>query len=230
MLALTKNSRSASSNGASQRLEEALRGTRAASPGSRTSSSSTANSSPPRRAIVSAGRRQPAEPLGDRDRRRSPGAVPEAVVDRLEAVEVAEQHGDRRAGSLGAGNRMAQAVDEQRAVGQAGERVVKSLVHRFLDRSRVVEGEARVLGEGEQHLLVAEVVLRARRREPTARLPTPCRARSRVPPSPPSTRRQGSRGFGPAMRPRRPDRRRRPHARAWRAPQGPRRPADAGVR
>jgi hypothetical protein len=84
--------------------------------------------------------------------------VPEAVVDRLEAVEVAEQHGDRGAGSLGAGNRMAQAIDEQRSVGQSGEGVVKSLVHRFLDRSGVVEGEARVLGEGEQHLLVAGVV------------------------------------------------------------------------
>ena len=44
------------------------------------------------------------EPLGDRDQKTVAGAVPEAVVDGLEAVEVAEQHGDRGAGSLGAGD------------------------------------------------------------------------------------------------------------------------------
>ena len=44
------------------------------------------------------------EPLGDRDQETVAGAVPEAVVDGLEAVEIAEQHGDRGAGSLGAGD------------------------------------------------------------------------------------------------------------------------------
>ena len=95
------------------------------------------------------------KPLGNRDQQAVPGAVPEAVVDGLEAVEVAEQDRDRGAGPLGAGDRMAQAVEEQRSIGEPGEGVVKRLVHGLLDGSGVVEGEARVLGEGEQYLLVA---------------------------------------------------------------------------
>ena len=56
---------------------------------------------------------------------------------------------------LGAGDRMAQAVEEQRSIGEPGEGVVKRLVHGFLDGSGVVEREARVFGEGEQYLLIA---------------------------------------------------------------------------
>jgi hypothetical protein len=53
--------------------------------------------------------------------------VAEGVVDLLEAVEVDEQHGHAVAGALGALERLGEAVVEQAAVGQAGERVVVGL-------------------------------------------------------------------------------------------------------
>ena len=61
--------------------------------------------------------------------------------------------GVRRA--LGARRARAAAVEEEGAVGQPGERVVERLVDGVLDRARVVQREARVLGEGEQDLLLA---------------------------------------------------------------------------
>ena len=51
-----------------------------------------------------------------------------------------------------AGERLLEAVDQQEPVRQAGERVVERLVDRVLDRPRIGEREARVLGEGDQHL------------------------------------------------------------------------------
>ena len=104
---------------------------------------------------MSVGPQAAGKPLGHRNQQPIAGAMPEAVVDGLEAVKVAEQHRDRGTGSLGAGDRMSQAIEEQRAVGESGERVVKRFVDGLLDGSGVVEGEARVLGEGEQDLLVA---------------------------------------------------------------------------
>ena len=54
----------------------------------------------------------------------------EAVVDDLEAVEVEEQDGGAalRVVALGAPDRLVQAVQEQHAVGEAGERVVERVV------------------------------------------------------------------------------------------------------
>ncbi len=49
------------------------------------------------------------------------------VVDLLEAVEVDEQHGGAPPRALGVGQRLVDAVDEQRAVGQPGQRVVGGL-------------------------------------------------------------------------------------------------------
>jgi hypothetical protein len=50
--------------------------------------------------------------------------VAEAVVDPLEAVEVAEEDADRPAGAPAQAERVAQAVVQERAVGQAGELVL----------------------------------------------------------------------------------------------------------
>ena len=61
--------------------------------GGRRPSTSTANSSPPKRATVSLGAHRGAQPLGDRDEQLVAGAVAERVVDLLEAVEVEEEHG-----------------------------------------------------------------------------------------------------------------------------------------
>ena len=64
-----------------------------------------------------------AQPLGDAAEQAIAGAVAERVVDDLEVVEVDEQHGDAPAGA----QRAAEALHEQLAIGQAGERVVVGL-------------------------------------------------------------------------------------------------------
>ncbi len=66
-----------------------------------------------------------AQALGDRDQQLVADRVAERVVDGLEVVDVDEQHGD---GRIGLGERLVDAVDEQRAVGQTRERVVVGLV------------------------------------------------------------------------------------------------------
>jgi hypothetical protein len=48
----------------------------------------------------------------------------EAVVDRLEAVEVEVAHGQQAPVALGARQGLRQAVGQQRAVGHAGQRVI----------------------------------------------------------------------------------------------------------
>ena len=88
----------------------------------------TANSSPPSRAAVSEGRRQPAEGGGHPLEEGVPLAVPEAVVHGLEVVEVDEEHGQVRARALVAGQGVVEAVLEEGLVGQAGQRVVEGPV------------------------------------------------------------------------------------------------------
>ena len=56
----------------------------------------------------------------------------EAVVDDLEAVEVEPEHGGGAAVAGGERERVMDAVDEQRAVRQPGERVVQRAVARLL--------------------------------------------------------------------------------------------------
>jgi hypothetical protein len=51
--------------------------------------------------------------------------VAERVVDALEAVDVDEQRRDGRLVALRAQERLLDTVEDQRAVGQAGERVVR---------------------------------------------------------------------------------------------------------
>ncbi len=101
-----------------------------ASRGSDTSSSRSVNSSPESRATVSFGPQRRFEPARDLLQQLVAARVAEAVVDDLEAVQVQEQH--RRAGlrvaALGAADRLVQAVQEQHAVRQAGERVVERVV------------------------------------------------------------------------------------------------------
>ena len=84
--------------------------------------------------------------------------VPERVVDRLEVVDVEEEDADRVPASRGAADCEREAVEEEGAVGHAGERVVEGLVRDVVERPGVVEGKARVLGEGEKRLLVARGV------------------------------------------------------------------------
>ena len=100
--------------------------------------------------------------VGGADARGEPGGglaqqlvargVPEGVVDVLEHVEVDEQDGRPGLPALGARERMLEPIDEQQPVRKTRERVVERLVQRVLDRLRVGEREAGVLGEGDEHL------------------------------------------------------------------------------
>ena len=81
-----------------------------------------------------------------------PGDVAEGVVDVLEHVEVDEQQRSPGARAGRAGQGVLEPVDEQEPVREPGERVVEGLVDRVLDRLRIGEGQARVLGKGDQHL------------------------------------------------------------------------------
>ena len=95
--------------------------------GSPPSSRRTANSSPPSRASVSPGRRAPRHRSATRISRSSPTPCPEAVVDQLEVVEIAEQ--DRELPQITAVKvkRVIQPVGEQRPVRQARQLVVERL-------------------------------------------------------------------------------------------------------
>ena len=69
----------------------------------------------------------PAQPLGDGHEQRVADGVPEAVVDALEVVEVDEDDRDR----LRFGDRVREPLAEQRAVGQAGQRVVPGVMTQY---------------------------------------------------------------------------------------------------
>ena len=56
------------------------------------------------------------------------GLVAADVIDQLEVVEVHEQHRELGARAPGPGQRVLEAVQEQRPVGQPGERIVVGLV------------------------------------------------------------------------------------------------------
>ena len=68
------------------------------------------------------------EPLGDLLEQHVAVVVAERVVDLLEVVEVHDHHREAAVAALGGAQRLLDAVAEQHAVGQAGERVVQRLV------------------------------------------------------------------------------------------------------
>ena len=129
------------------------------SSGSCTSSSSTANSSPPSRATVSVSRTVALIRCADLDEQLVAGRVAEQVVDPLEAVEVAEQHGQLAAAAGLHRHRVLDPVHEQRPVRQAGERVVPGQVGHVLAQAESGEG---VLGHGDQSGQALPVVLGGR--------------------------------------------------------------------
>ena len=75
--------------------------------------------------------------------------MPESVVDRLEIVEVAEQHGDWSQVAQVQVQCVFGAVDEQRPVGQAGELIVKSLLMQLLLPRSDDSKQCSVLAHGE---------------------------------------------------------------------------------
>ncbi len=68
------------------------------------------------------------EAVGGLDEQFVTGLVADGVVDGLEAVEVDEEHGRAAVGGTAAGQGLLDALGEQRAVGQVGERVVLGVV------------------------------------------------------------------------------------------------------
>ena len=101
---------------------------------------------------------RPAQPARDGLEELVAGLVPEGVVDRLEAVEVEEQHraAPTAAAPARAPQRPREAVEEERAVRQAGERVVQHVVAEAVDGAPVLDG-------------VADRPVQHRRREPPPR-------------------------------------------------------------
>ena len=72
------------------------------------------------------------QPLADRHEQLVAGGVAQAVVHRLEVVEVDEQHRHRRTLARRSGQGVLDPVAEQRLVGQVGQRVVERLVGELL--------------------------------------------------------------------------------------------------
>lgn len=73
-----------------------------------------------------------ADALGQVDQQGVAGMVAVGVVDRLESVQVEEQHGEIALAAAGAFDGLFQPVFQQDAVGQLGQRVVQRQLHQFL--------------------------------------------------------------------------------------------------
>ena len=77
------------------------------------------NSSPPMRATVSSARTH-SQPTGHSFQQRVANCVPECIVDLLEAIKIKAQHRY----PLFTGERLLQALGQQYAIGQFGERIM----------------------------------------------------------------------------------------------------------
>ena len=154
------------------------------------------NSSPPKRATMSPGRRWARRRGATARQQIVAGVVADAVVDQLEVVEVEEEDADRRARGDAAAQRVAQRVDEAGPVGQAGQRVVQdpvaqSLVgavalqgvgqhvRRGLDEVDVLRGEVAGLGGVDVEHAEGALLAGDRHREAAAHAEYPQRRRHR---------------------------------------------------
>jgi len=73
----------------------------------------------------------PLQSLGDRAQNLVAGSLAETVVDVFEVVEIEEEHGYRRLAAPRPRQRLRHPVLKERAVGQIGQRVVKSLMRKL---------------------------------------------------------------------------------------------------
>ena len=90
------------------------------------------------------------QPGGDRSEQAVAGVVAERVVHLLEAVEVDEQRRALGVAAAGAGEHLLDAVENERAVREPGERVVQRLVTDALEQPRVSDGDRRLARESSQ--------------------------------------------------------------------------------
>src|SRR5579871_4868311 len=149
MLALTVTGRASSRTGAASAApirSASLTADCSSPPGCR-----NPNSSPLRRATVSPGPATACRPLRDRDQELVPRGVPEAVVDRLEVVQVDEQAG-------GGTGELAQTVEKELAVREAGEAVVHGAagvqLGELAEQPRDRHGRDRAAGIDDHHVVV----------------------------------------------------------------------------
>ena len=93
-----------------------------------------------------AGAQRAFDPLRDRHQQAVADEVAERVVDELEAVEVEEQHGAAELAVVAARalRLELEAVEEERAVGQPGERVVQRVVAEIGELAQRARGDDRV--------------------------------------------------------------------------------------
>ena len=84
--------------------------------------------------------------------------MPERVVDLLEAVEVDEQRRALGAAPAGPGEHLLDAVEDERAVREPGERVVQRLVADALEQARVADRDRRLAGDAPQPIRDVGVV------------------------------------------------------------------------
>ena len=132
--------------------------------------SRTVNSSPCWRAGTSSARIASTSRRATSTRTRSPAPWPERVVDRLEVVEVEEEHRDARPAPAPAGERPLDVVAEEDPVREPGQRVVEGVVEelrleplavRRVDEEALRDGPARERLLGHRERLVADPDLRA---------------------------------------------------------------------
>ena len=97
------------------------------------------------------------EALGDLDEDLVAGGVAEGVVDRLEVVEVEEDDREPAAVATGAGDGVADALAEQRAVGEAGDGVVEGLVGELVLEGLALGDVAAVEHDAADVLVVQQV-------------------------------------------------------------------------
>ena len=84
--------------------------------------------------MVSASRNVAGQPSRDRDQQPVTRLMAQGVVDVLEVVEIDEQRGPDRAVATTTGEQLIDPVDDQRPVGQAGQRIVQRLMAQFAVR------------------------------------------------------------------------------------------------
>ena len=125
------------------------------------------------------------QPGRDLDQELVAGGVAEAVVDRLEVVEVEEQQGDVVPAAPRTLERVLDAVQQQRAVRQPGERVVECLVRELVLEHAALGHVVRGQHDAVHRLLVQEVAedstppCENRRRHAAGEAPAAPRARPR---------------------------------------------------
>ncbi len=86
------------------------------------------------------------------------GSVPEGVVDRLEVVEVDEEHAHRLAHPAGAHQFLLDPVLEEPAVGQSGEGVVPRHVRDLLEQVEVLQRGGGLIGKAGQAFVEVGIV------------------------------------------------------------------------